>query len=239
MKRTIVAAAAVASLVLPAAAGAHVTVQPREVPAGAFTRLDVRVPNEKDDQGTTKVDLQLPDGFAFVSYEPRPGWTVNVEREKLDKPIEIEPGFEVDEQVTRVTFTGDGKTGIVNPGEFTDFGLSVRTPAGKAGDKLTFKALQTYEKGEVVRWIGAEDADEPAPVVTLTEAGGGHGAAAGTTPATTPAPAAGAGDEGEEEDDDDALEDLLPIIALIVGGLGLIAGLAALSAARKARPTTA
>ena len=51
-------------------------------------------------------------------------------------------------------------------------------PKGEAGEKLTFKALQTYEDGEVVRWIGPEDADEPAPVVTLTAAdsGGGHGA---------------------------------------------------------------
>ena len=51
-------------------------------------------------------------------------------------------------------------------------------PKGEAGDTLTFKALQTYEDGDVVRWIGPEDADEPAPVVTLTDAssGGGHGA---------------------------------------------------------------
>ena len=41
---------------------------------------------------------------------------------------------------------------------------------GKAGDKLTFKALQTYTGGEVVRWIGAEGSDNPAPIVTVTEA---------------------------------------------------------------------
>ena len=40
-------------------------------------------------------------------------------------------------------------------------------PEGKPGDKLTFKALQTYDDGEIVRWIGPEDADEPAPTVTL------------------------------------------------------------------------
>ena len=37
-------------------------------------------------------------------------------------------------------------------------------------DSITFKALQTYDNGDVVRWIGAEKTDNPAPVVTLTGA---------------------------------------------------------------------
>ena len=48
-------------------------VQPDTGPAGGFTRLDVRVPNERDDAGTTKVDVQLPPGFIAASYEPVPG----------------------------------------------------------------------------------------------------------------------------------------------------------------------
>ena len=60
------------SLLAPAAAQAHVTLQPDTAPAGGFTRLDVRVPNERDDAGTTKVDVQLPPGFIAASYEPVP-----------------------------------------------------------------------------------------------------------------------------------------------------------------------
>jgi len=42
-------------------------------------------------------------------------------------------------------------------------------------DQLVFKALQTYDTGEVVRWIdtappGAPEPDHPAPVLTLTPA---------------------------------------------------------------------
>ena len=54
---------------------------------------------------------------------------------------------------------------MIAPGQFQDFGLSVAMPKGKPGSKLTFKALQTYQGGEVVRWIGPEDGDEPAPTV--------------------------------------------------------------------------
>lgn len=235
-KRLAAGLMAAAVLAAPAAAGAHVTLQPREAPAGGFTRLNVRVPNEKDDQGTTKVDVQMPDGFAFLSYEPVPGWKVKIKREKLDKPIEIEPGFEVAEQITRVTFVGDGKQGIIEPGQFRDFGLSVRVPSGEAGDKLTFKSLQTYEKGEVVRWIGPEDSEKPAPTVTLLEAAG-HGAAAGhgkDKAATDEIAVQGATASGGDDDGNG-----LAVVALIVGALGLIAGVIALLGGRRRAGATA
>jgi len=229
MRWTITLALAVA-LVAPAAAAAHVTVQPSTAPAGGFTRLDVRVPNERDGTGTVKVDLKLPPGFLTASYESVPGWTVKVTKAKLAKPIKVE-GFDVTEQVDRITWTGDGKQGVIGPGQFRDFGLSVAMPKGKPGSKLTFKALQTYQGGEIVRWIGPEDGDEPAPTVTLTAGGegGGHGApAAGSGSAastTTQAPANAAGDDDS---------DPLAIVALLVGALGLLAGIAGVLAARLA-----
>jgi uncharacterized protein len=221
VRRTLIAAVA-ALLAAPAAAQAHVTVQPDSAAPGGFTRLDVRVPNERDDAGTTKVDLQLPPGFISAAYEPVPGWKVTVSKRKLDAPVDAGEGFRVDEQVSRITWSG----GVIEPGQFQDFGLSVRIPDGKAGDKLTFKALQTYQGGEVVRWIGPEDADRPAPTLTLAgaEARDHHATAATAAPAAT-APAAGADDGGGS--------DTLAVIALAVGALGLIGALAALAAGRR------
>jgi uncharacterized protein YcnI len=146
----VVAAALAAALALPAAAPAHVTLQPTRAPAGEFTRLDVRVPNERDDAGTVKVDVRLPEPSPFVSSEPRPGWKVTMKRAKLDTPVDVD-GFEVSDGVSQITWTGDGRQGIVRPGQFVDFGLSLRLPDDAPGDKLTFKALQTYQGGEVVR----------------------------------------------------------------------------------------
>jgi periplasmic copper chaperone A len=229
MRHLIPAAFAALALVAPASAAAHVTVQPDTAPAGGFTRLDVRVPNERDDKGTVKVDVQMPPGFAFASYEPVPGWAVEITREKLDEPIEVE-GLELDERIARITWTGDpARGGIIGPGEFQDFGLSLGMPDGAPGTRLTFKALQTYQGGEVVRWIGPEDADEPAPTVTLTAGaeGGGHGAPGSA--AATPAPSAPAGGDGGGDSDG------LAIAALVVGGLGLVAGVAGLLTARRPR----
>ena len=230
MRRITLAVAATALLAVPAAAQAHVTVQPPELPAASFTRVDVRVPNERDDAGTTKVQVQMPDGIASASYEAVPGWTVKVDREQAPEPIDLH-GEEVTEQVSTVTFTGDGKQGIVKPGEFRDFGLSIRTPEGQAGDTLTFKAVQTYEGGEVVRWIGAEDADEPAPTVTLAAVEEEHGAAAGGDKADAEPAAAATTTDG----DDGGGSDTLAIVAIVLGALGFVAGIVGFMAGRRAR----
>jgi periplasmic copper chaperone A len=204
-----VALTTIASLAFAAPAGAHVTVQPSEAPAEAFVVEDVRVPNEQEKANTTRVELELPAGFIEASYQPVPGWQAKVTKEKLAKPVKTDEG-EVSEQVRRVTWTG----GKIAPGQFQDFPLSVQIP-GKAGDTLTFKAIQTYDNGDVVRWIGSPGAENPAPQVKVT--------AASESGAAT---AAGGG-----SDDDDT--DTLAIIALVVGGLGLLAGAAAIATRRR------
>jgi uncharacterized protein YcnI len=168
MKKTAIAAlATTAALAIPATAGAHVTLQPREAAAGSFSKFDVRVPNERDHKGTIKVDLRLPDGFYFLSYQKVPGWTTKVYRKKLDKPVDL-GGFSVNERYTRVVWRAKKpKRDRIAPGQFQDFPLSVRVPDGAPGTQLVFRAFQTYQGGERVAWTGAPGADTPAPRVTL------------------------------------------------------------------------
>jgi periplasmic copper chaperone A len=219
MRNTLLASTALAAALLaaPAAAEAHVTLQPKQAPAGGFVRLDVRVPNERDDANTTKVDVKFPPGFAEASYQKVPGWSVKVTKAKLAKPIQTDDGA-VTEAVSRITWTADSTADGIPPGAFQDFGLSVQVP-GKAGDTLTFKALQTYSNGTVVRWIGPEGSDTPAPTVQVTAAGG-----AAVAPAATATPAKLS----------DGSSNGLAITALIVAALGLITGVAALSSRRGA-----
>ena len=150
--RSIIVAAALAVLALPAAASAHVTVNPREAEQGGFTKLAFRVPNERD-VGTVKLEINFPaeHPIQFVSVRPHPGWTYAIEQAKLATPIKTDEG-EVTEAVSKITWSG----GPIKAGEFDEFEVSVG-PLPADIDTLVFKALQTYENGEVVRWI-----DEPA-----------------------------------------------------------------------------
>ena len=223
MSRSISAAllSAAALLAAPAVAQAHVELYPDSAPAGAEMRLDVRVPNERDDAATTKVDLQLPPGFAEASFQPVPGWDVKVTKVKLATPVKTDDG-EITEGVGRITWTAKSKADGIPVGGFQDFGLSVLIP-GKAGDTLTFKALQTYGNGSIVRWIGSKDSDTPAPQVQVTAAAGEESAPAATA---TPAPAPAAKSDSS---------DGLAIAALIIGILALAAGVASLLRGRRVR----
>lgn len=168
-----------AALIAAPIAEAHVTVDPGTAAAGSFARFDIRVPTERG-VDTTEVTVQLPDGLFFVSFQPKPGWTRTVEMEQLAQPVEIF-GDEITERVASVTWSG----GRIAPGEFDEFGMSARMPE-EAGAELVFPALQTYAGGEVVRWIGPPDADEPAPRVEVTTA---EGAGAPVTTASEDEPA--------------------------------------------------
>jgi uncharacterized protein YcnI len=214
--RYVLALATAALLALPTLASAHVTLQPEEVPAGGFTRLDVRVPTERDNASTTKVEIQFPPGFLSVSTEPIPGWDAKIVKRKLDKPVE-QFGEKVTEEVGRVSFTATGGSAGIGPGEFQDFGLSLSVP-DKAGSTLAFKAVQTYSGGEVVRWIGPPDSEAPAPQVKLAAAEPEGGAAEEEQPAAAPTDSGG----------DDDSSNTLAIIALVIGIAGLATGLLAL-----------
>ena len=219
-------AAALALAAAPAASG-HVTVNPPEAAAESFSRFAIRVPTERPNASTTKITVQLPEGLFFVSFQPKAGWKRTVEVEKLAEPVEIF-GEEITERVATVTWSG----GKIGPGEFDEFGLSARIPEAE-GEELVFPAVQTYSNGEVVRWIGPADAEQPAPRVAVgppEEEEGEEAATAGT--ATEPAqPAAGAGTREGDEGSGRAN------LALALSAVALLAGLGALAvSALRPRP---
>ena len=86
--RTVAALTAAAALAAPAAASAHVTVNPPRPHPGSFSLLTVRVPTERDDKGTNKVVVNLPDGFFFLLLKKVPAGIVPT-KTKLDKPVDL------------------------------------------------------------------------------------------------------------------------------------------------------
>ena len=179
------ALAASAVVVLSAPAFAHVTVQPEGTAAkGGYAVVDFKVPNERDDASTTKLEVSFPTDHPLASALPEPinGWNIKVTKSKLAKPLEVH-GEKISEAVSKITWTADGKG--IGPGYFEKFPVSVGALPEDA-DELTFKALQTYSDKEVVRWIevqkdGAEEPENPAPVLALSAAsedGHAHGSKA-------------------------------------------------------------
>lgn len=182
----VIAAVAVCLVaVLPAAAFAHVKVTADAAVQGGYAALTFRVPNERDDASTTKVEVQFPADFplASVSVKPHPGWSYKVEKTTPATPIESH-GAKIAEVTSKITWTASGEDSAIKPGEYDEFSVSAG-PLPET-DQLAFKTLQYYGNGEVVRWIqeqtaGDEEPERPAPVLKLTTEGGS---------ASAPAPAA-------------------------------------------------
>jgi periplasmic copper chaperone A len=238
IRRTLAAGAAVGTsvLLLAVPVGAHVTVSAPEAEPGGFATLTFNVPNERDDATTTSLRITMPEDapLAFVSVEPVPGWTADVEREALDEPVTVE-GEEVTEAVSSITWSG----GSIGAGQFQRFVVSAG-PLPEDADSLAFPAVQTYSDGEEVAWIeetppGGEEPERPAPVLELTAAGADGGSAAREeTTATTAAAGdeAASGDVASAQDDADAAM-ALGIVGIVVGAVGLLVALAALLARRR------
>jgi uncharacterized protein YcnI len=221
-------------LLAPATASAHISLHPNTIPAGAFATLDVRVPGEQEGAHVTKVDVQFPPGFVGVNYENVPGWSTKIVESKLATPI-VKDGETIDSEVSQIVWTWVGPLGKVNNGQFIDFPLSLAIPANAAGTALEFRTVQSYSNGQIVHWIDPSlTAEHPAPRINVTAkagviediAGEEAGPQANQTPTATTAAATStaASSKGASEG--------LAIAALIVGALGLIAGLVALATRR-------
>mgnify|MGYP005996606111 CR=1 FL=1 len=185
------------------AASAHVTVQPQETSQGSYEFFTVRVPSEKEDVQTTKVEVKFPEEVNITRFEAKPGWTYEVQKDDTGK-------------ITSATWTteGEGLTGS----EFVQF-----TMQGKVGDEATeikWKAYQTYSDGSVVEWVGAPDAEKPASVTAVNPAdGSGHGHGGTSAESTNDHSAAGNLENDVEAKTASSNVPLFLSIAALIAGL--------------------
>ncbi|MEU7045787.1 YcnI family protein [Streptomyces varsoviensis] len=232
-RRLALAAALAGGTVLLVAgpAAAHVSVQPGTAEKGGYTTVAFKVPNEKDNASTVKLEVTLDPKHPLpsVSTQPVPGWDVKVDKAKLDKPIKTADGM-VNEAVTKITWTG----GKIEPGSFQQFPVSMG-PLPKDADQIVFKALQTYSDNDVVRWIdastpGGEEPEHPAPALKLTAAAADKGGGdakndRSDTNATASSKSAAGGS--------DTTARVLGIVGIVVGVLGV--AFAVLTGRRRSR----
>ncbi|MER6733636.1 YcnI family copper-binding membrane protein [Streptomyces puniciscabiei] len=226
------AVAGTAVLALSVPAFAHVTVQPEGAAAkGGYAVVDFKVPNERDNASTTKVEVSFPADHPLASVMPESvaGWNVQVTKSKLDKPLTMH-GEKIDEAVTKVTWTAaDGKG--IRPGYFQKFPLSLGALPENTG-QLVFKAIQTYSNKEVVRWIevpqaGQDEPENPAPVLQLSAATDDHHGTAGAAEDASDKTADAAADSGSGSHDTDTTARVLGVIGIAAGVAGVAYGVLA------------
>lgn len=226
--KTTFAAALAVSVTAAAPAAAHVTIAPGEGPADGYATLQAQVPHGCGGSPTKAVRVQIPESVPSVTPQVHPGWEVSTKEGPKDA-VELH-GETVTTGVKEVVWTA-ADAGPLPDGRLDVFGMSVKLPAGKAGDPVYFPTVQECVKGKAA-WIqipqqgeSPDDLESPAPAVALTAGEGEHG---GPVPADQEA-----GATADDSDDDPSTG--LVVAALILGGLGLLIGLVALSLALRKR----
>jgi periplasmic copper chaperone A len=171
----VLAGVAVVGAVLGVAspAWAHVEIDPASEAQGSTPVFSFRVPTEETNASTVRLDVQFPVStpIANVLVQQKPGWTFTTQTQQLAKPVTTDDGT-FTTAVTEISWVATA--GGIPPGAYDLFPV-FGGPLPKTS-KLTFKAIQTYSNGDVVRWIevptkGAPPPDHPAPTLILTKAG--------------------------------------------------------------------
>ncbi|MFE2422543.1 YcnI family protein [Streptomyces hokutonensis] len=233
---TVAALATAGVLAAAGVASAHVTVHPESYAKGATDGvITFRVPNEEDKASTTKVQVFLPTDHPVlgVLVTPQNGWTAKVTTSKLKTPVKTDDGT-ITDAVSEITWTG----GKIGAGQFEDFNVAFGQLPEDA-DQLTFKTLQTYSDGNVVRWIeestGGDEPENPAPVLKLTAKESADGDGTPAASASTAATATKTTSASSSSSSSDSTARGLGIAGLIVGVLGLAAGAFAVVRSRSPR----
>jgi uncharacterized protein YcnI len=231
--------ATITLLGLAVPASAHVTVAADDATKAADdATVTFRVPNERDDAVTTKVDIHFPtkNPIASVKPEPKPGWTVTMKTVKFNPPIKTDDGT-ITSGVGEVVYTATSKATGIPVNQADSFQILVGPLPDT--DSVAFPTLQTYSNGQVVSWIEpvtdpANPPENPAPVLTLAapaDSDASPSPAASTSPSTAATPAADLSAFATTSEVDTARN--LGIAGIIIGALGLLAGAFAISRVRR------
>jgi uncharacterized protein YcnI len=157
-------------LMLPSAVFAHAVFLPKEAEAGSYHRAAVKIGHGCEGAATIKVIIDIPQGVHLAKPMPKPGWEIEIVKEKLNEPYDSH-GKMITEDVRQLVWYGGNL-----PDEYYDeFVFHMKLPANTG--KLYFPVRQICTEGENY-WheIPAHDTGHhdhhypfPAPVLELTE----------------------------------------------------------------------
>ncbi|MGZ4309742.1 MAG: DUF1775 domain-containing protein [Gaiellaceae bacterium] len=139
-------------------ASAHATVSPAVSLSKKLQLYSLAVPTEKAGATTTKIVLNVPQGFSIDSFAPSPGW----------HRVLQQTGSGEEAVIQKVTWTG----GSTPTGEDSVFQFLAQPSDSKT---YTFTVEQSYSDDSVVDWNGSESSESPAPTIEAKSSLGGSG----------------------------------------------------------------
>ncbi len=149
LRPLIIGAAAIAAL--PSVVAAHVVADPNSASTGAYQAVVFRVGHGCGDQAaTTALRIEIPPEMASARPQPKPGWTLEIERQ--------------DGKVTALTWRGE-----LPDDQFDEFAVLFKLPGEPT--TLYFPTVQSCGAAQS-QWTEipapGERVSHPAPSLTVT-----------------------------------------------------------------------
>lgn len=153
-------------LLIPSFAMAHVTANPDNAIAGSYLETAFRVSHGCEGSETVSVSITLPKEIVMARPQPKSGWSLDIEKSKLEKPASLGHGKMTDERVDTITWKG----GSLPDAQFDTFSILFKVP-DSTESTLWFPVRQICKDGEInwnaipkdgQRW---HDLKTPAPFV--------------------------------------------------------------------------
>ncbi|MEP9375532.1 DUF1775 domain-containing protein [Aquabacter sp. CN5-332] len=95
-----------AALLSASPAFAHITLEQRQANSGTYYKAVLKVPHGCGDAATTGVKVSIPEGVVSVKPQPKPGWTLAMEKGPYAKSYEVMRGGPVKEGVKTISWSG-------------------------------------------------------------------------------------------------------------------------------------
>ena len=108
-------------------AKAHVVLEYQVAPAGVSYKATFKVGHGCGASPTRQVVVDIPEGFKGARPQPKPGWTLEVQRSKLATPY-TSHGRSVTEDTTRITWTAKTPEDALPSAHYDEFVLVGQTP---------------------------------------------------------------------------------------------------------------
>ena len=155
---------------------AHVVLEYQVANAGSYYKATFKVGHGCGTSPIKQIVVTVPEGVQGAKPMPKPGWVLDITREKLAK-ARTDHGKTVTEDVSRITWTARTPADYLQNAWYDEFVLQAKLP-DQAG-MIYWPVSQVCEEGQV-DWTQLpkpgqqlSDLKTPAAVLELMPAGGG------------------------------------------------------------------
>ncbi|WP_298930331.1 YcnI family protein [uncultured Ramlibacter sp.] len=141
-------------------AQAHVVLDYQVAPAGSSYKASFKVGHGCGASATRQFTVEIPAGVRGARPMPKPGWTLELQREKLAQPY-LSHGREVAEDVVRITWTARTADYALASAHYDEFVLVATVP--QQPGPLYWPVRQVCEQGRI-DWV-----EQPQPGQKLSD----------------------------------------------------------------------